>query len=447
MVCQLCTILQLFYSFYLIVRENISELDKILSMSLPFSGCSPFSIMCEFQNSKDKFLERYRNNRFNNDIIKQMRETSRINNMCDYYDEQGADYILSKHKKYSLKAYHLNLSSIDLHKYELIASLKCIQNEFNIILLTEVGKTSAEDIQLVFKDYDIFLDPAITSRGGAAILIKRGKFKVVKLSDKHKLKKDCICNKCEIQNIWVELETNKHNITVGCVYRHPSGNIDHYNSSFLSTLKLINKKNVSIIGGDINIDLIKCNIPTVDEYINGCLENNFYHTITVPTRITDHSATLIDHFLLKLPSNLINTPTSSGVIINDISDHLPCFLALDINCHSPAKRPFTRIYSPNKIKDFENNLSSEPALLTDQTMQNIDKYLQGESNEIANDQTFNQIFSQLVSNLQTLQNKYFPLQRISKKKFKEKPYLSKGLKISIRHKNRLYKNILVIQIK
>ena len=75
-------------------------------------------------------------------------------------------------------------------------------------------------------------------------------------------------------------------------------------------------------------------------------------------------------------------------------------------------------------------------------MQNIDQYLQGESNEIANDNTFNQIFSKLVSNLQTLQNKYFPLQRISKKKFKEKPYLSKGLKISIRHKNRLYKKYL-----
>ena len=75
-------------------------------------------------------------------------------------------------------------------------------------------------------------------------------------------------------------------------------------------------------------------------------------------------------------------------------------------------------------------------------MQKIDSFISGESNEISNDLVFNQIFSQLVFNLQTLQNKYFPLIRVSKKKFKEKPYLSKGLKVSIKHKNRLYKKFL-----
>ena len=362
--------------------------------------------------------------------------------MCDYYNENSADYILSKHNKNALKAYHLNLSSFDLHKYELLASLKCMKNKFNIILLTEVGKSSAEDIQHVFKDYLIFLDPALSSRGGAAILVKKGQFKSVKISDQIRLNKKCNCSKCEIQNTWVEIETNKYKITVGCIYRHPKGNIDHFNSSFADSLKSINKKNLSIIGGDLNIDLIKFNIPTVDNYINCCLENNFIHSITVPTRITDHSATLIDHFLLKLPANLINTSTSSGVLINDISDHLPCFLAIDINCISSSERPFTRIFSQNKINNFVNSLPSEQPLLSDLNMQKIDNFISGESNEISNDLAFNQIFSQLVLNLQTLQNKYFPLIRVSKKKFKEKPYLSKGLKVSIKHKNRLYKKFL-----
>ena len=59
-------------------------------------------------------------------------------------------------------------------------------NKFNIILLSEVGKSSAEDIQHVFNDYLIFLDPALSSRGGAAILVKKGQFKSVKISDEIK---------------------------------------------------------------------------------------------------------------------------------------------------------------------------------------------------------------------------------------------------------------------
>ena len=43
--------------------------------------------------------------------------------------------------------------------------------------------------------------------------------------------------------------------------------------------------------------------------------------ITKATRITNHSATLIDHIYTNSPEKVIK----SGICLADISDHLPCF--------------------------------------------------------------------------------------------------------------------------
>jgi len=55
-------------------------------------------------------------------------------------------------------------------------------------------------------------------------------------------------------------------------------------------------KTPCIIAGDININLIVYNNrnPTSD-FVNNLLLNNFLPTIIMPTRITDLSATLVDH--------------------------------------------------------------------------------------------------------------------------------------------------------
>lgn len=421
-------------------RNNLE--NRYLSQILPFSECSPFTIICDFLNAKDKLLERFRNNNFSKEIMKHICSISRANNVCDYYDEHNINEIFSNHQKNSLKVYHQNLSSFDLHKYELLTSLHCINFFFDVIMLTEVGRTTAEDIGNIFPNYEVFLDASRTKKGGAAILIIKNKFNSVIVSNNHNIQLSCDCSKCEIQNKWVEICTNNNKILVGCIYRHPRGNLDHFNEALTKSLKLVDNNSIGIVGGDINIDLIKNTIPTVDDYINACMENNFIHTITMPTRITDHSATLIDHLLIKLPLNLINTKTSSGILISDISDHLPCFLAIDVNTLSAKNRPFTRIFSKRKIDKFINEQSSEPPLLSEQITKRIDEIISSNNSQQMKESEYNNIFKQLIINLQSLRDKYFPLTRISKQKFKEKPYLTKGLKVSIRHKNRLFKNKL-----
>ena len=62
--------------------------------------------------------------------------------------------------------------------------------------------------------------------------------------------------------------------------------------------------------GDFNIDLLKVNLDAkTNEFVNDVISQGFLPTITRPTRITPHSATLIDH--IGLYSN-DNRPTSQN---------------------------------------------------------------------------------------------------------------------------------------
>ena len=76
--------------------------------------------------------------------------------------------------------------------------------------------------------------------------------------------------------------------------------------------------------GDLNINLLKikkydcCNF--ANHFFNQLSSSGYMPLITKPTRITKSTATLIDNIFTN---NLSRTEHSSGIIINDISDHLP----------------------------------------------------------------------------------------------------------------------------
>ena len=79
------------------------------------------------------------------------------------------------------------------------------------------------------------------------------------------------------------------------------------------------KNKHALILGDFNIDLIKYESDTHAQELIDCTSKfGFAQTISIPTRVTDHSATLIDHIY----SNMIHKVVSSNVLTTDISDHL-----------------------------------------------------------------------------------------------------------------------------
>ena len=78
-----------------------------------------------------------------------------------------------------------------------------------------------------------------------------------------------------------------------------------------------------------------------------------------PTRITKESATIIDNIF----TNELQRITCSGLIINDMSDHLPIFQICDYtdDVHSGRnqyKTKETRLINDQTIQHFSNALSA-----------------------------------------------------------------------------------------
>ena len=74
--------------------------------------------------------------------------------------------------------------------------------------------------------------------------------------------------------------------------------------------------------GDFKIDLFKSEYcDYTNHFIKQLFTSSFFPLITKPTRITHHTATLIDNIFTN---NLEELDESvNGIIFSDISDHLP----------------------------------------------------------------------------------------------------------------------------
>ena len=163
-------------------------------------------------------------------------------------------------------------------------------------------------------------------------------------------------------------------------------------------------KTLSAIAGDFNINLLNSKNALTEQYINNVLQNSFIPCITIPTRITNHSASIIDHILLKTPKNLIHTKVSAGNLIADISDHLPNIIFIDITIVTPKERPLVRLFTPKKISEYLQKIDNEKPLITYVNKANINV------NNLQN--TYNEFNMNLTETL----NNHFPLVRQSRKK-------------------------------
>lgn len=128
------------------------------------------------------------------------------------------------------------------------------------------------------------------------------------------------------------LMENKKNILVSCIYRAPGSSIDTFSDWVEKNYSILSNK-VMFLCGDYNIDLLNPNKRTdIDEFIDVLYSCSLFPIITRPSRITTDSATLIDNIF----TNVIDNSIVSGLLINDISDHLPVFLTYD--CHLKEKK-------------------------------------------------------------------------------------------------------------
>ena len=87
-----------------------------------------------------------------------------------------------------------------------------------------------------------------------------------------------------------------------------------------------NYANVYIFG-DFNLDILKLEENKfISEYVDTLFSYGFLQIITKPTRVSDNSATLIDHILTNSPCEQFN----SYILCHHISDHFPIIHNLNL---------------------------------------------------------------------------------------------------------------------
>ena len=119
-------------------------------------------------------------------------------------------------------------------------------------------------------------------------------------------------------------------VLVGNLYRSPSCQPTNFITQFENILQKLERhaNKTIVLAGDVNIDLIHyANDINCQNIIDITTNHGFMQLISRPTRVTDHSATLIDHIYTNKLNSIINT----SIITLDISDHLGTLVTISLN--------------------------------------------------------------------------------------------------------------------
>jgi len=334
------------------------------------------------------------------------------NQICtNYYSPSSFSNVINKSSENSsFSLLHNNVRSLPLHIDDLQAHLLDELNfEFDIIGISETKLClpTQTTLNLNIPGYNFEHVPTPLLFGGVGMYINdKLQYTVI----------EKVSNEA-FQALWVEIHfQNKKNVICGIIYRqHNSPN------SFLTYFdealeKYSDGKSVYILG-DFNLDLLKsesCNYS--HNFLLSLQSCHFVPTIDKPTRVHRNSATLIDNIF----TNSSEQHIVSGNIISDISDHFTQF------CISTP--PSTKLSkSKKKIRSFSN--FSEECFLNE--LSNIDFSMKGD---------IDQIFNGFYKKVNKLINKHAPLKKPSKRTKKQfsKPWITKGIKRSIKIKNNLF---------
>ena len=230
----------------------------------------------------------------------------------------------------------------------------------------------------------------------------------------------------ELESVIVEsINTNKKNVIYACIYRHPSMEVEDFNKNYFDLFleKLTKENKISYLLGDFNIDLLKTETDeNINNFYNLLNSHLFIPHITIPTRITSHSKTLIDNIFSNNPQF---THGISGNFTFSISDHLPQFLIMPGKRNTPPKKH--NIQKRNmKSLDNEN-------LVADVTNINWHELLSVEKMDV------NYSFDNVYNKISEIIEKHAPLKKLSKKEIKlqAKPWITPGIINSITRRDKL----------
>jgi len=229
----------------------------------------------------------------------------------------------------------------------------------------------------------------------------------------------------EFESLFIETTLLNKNTIIGEIYRTPGSNAKSSLEHFENIISKLKGNRQVLIGTDSNYDLLKMeNHPSTASFFNTFMTNSFLPAISKPTRITDHSATLIDNIYINNMTQ--QTDFHSCILLEDISDHLPIFCSINVK---------TNRSNINKSIEFERRCLSPEA------MESIKIHLEHIDWTDLNQLTVENAFMNFNERLNRVLDKFAPKIKIKipKNRVMRDPWMTKGLMISSKNATKLYR--------
>ena len=131
------------------------------------------------------------------------------------------------------------------------------------------------------------------------------------------------------ESLFIEIDVKNEkqkNLVLGVFYSHPSSSVLEFQTQFVHTLNNLTQRKKNILFAATSMLIFSKKSSITNTYIDHVYAEGCFCLIDKPTRITPHSATLLDRFY----SNIIDKNLTSTVLLCEISDHLPITCSINL---------------------------------------------------------------------------------------------------------------------
>uniref|UniRef100_A0A3B5QVU5 Reverse transcriptase domain-containing protein n=1 Tax=Xiphophorus maculatus TaxID=8083 RepID=A0A3B5QVU5_XIPMA len=337
---------------------------------------------------------------------------------CEYYDEEKFNN--SKMIKAGFSVIHLNSRSMNSNFSKITDYLKRLNGQFSIIAVSETWLNEENKNNFQINGYELHYVNRSSKRGGGVALFADSEIRC-KIKDTMSTTVEGV-----MEMITIEVLSEKsRNIVVSCVYRTPGSNLELFTEKLIELIEMSKNKTLFLCG-DFNIDL-GTQIDLNRMFVDTMCSLGFFPLISKPTRITTHSATIIDNIF----TNITDGEVLSGLFKIDISDHLPVFAIYKnhqkiITVPVPTKKVFNM--SKKNLDKLKNDLCQ-----------------QNWTNVYVDD--VHRAYDEFMNILGVLYKRHCMTTNFVKKDAVDKPWMTKGLRNACKKKNNLYSSFLMLKTK
>ena len=231
----------------------------------------------------------------------------------------------------------------------------------------------------------------------------------------------------EFESCLIELKVGKCDFIIGSCYRPPNTDIWRFTKDYKDLLRILRKtkgKHI-ILGMDHNIDLLKtATHQGTQSFLETNLKEGMYPTIMCPTRITKSTAMLLDNIFIN---EELHSDDPSYILIDNISDHLPCSVVLQNIQRNPKEgmeiESRNLKFLPRLIEELQNYDWSSLNTPDSRVSERFDK--------------FHHIIMEKIDHFVPITSKHIVYHKLRKE-----PWVSAGLLTSMKKEKRLYRDTL-----